>query len=59
MMSMMNEIRLIYNAAVDAVRPGVLVNQAVKRSDNTVRIQDELELTVNKNCHVIGIDVCF
>ncbi|KAK4015978.1 hypothetical protein OUZ56_030943 [Daphnia magna] len=53
-MSLINEIRLIYKAAVDAVRPGFLVNQAIKYSDNVVHIQGELELAVDRNCHVIG-----
>ena len=55
MMNIMNEIRLIYKAAVDAVRPGLLVNQAVRCSENVVEIRDELDIQVDKNCHVIGI----
>ncbi|XP_059350852.1 glycerate kinase-like isoform X2 [Daphnia carinata] len=53
-MSVMNEMRLIYKAAVDAVRPGFLVNQAIKYLDNLVHIQGELELAIDRNCHVIG-----
>lgn len=50
----MNEIRLIYKAAVDAVKPGVLISRAVRYSGNVVHIQEDLKLEVNQNCHVIG-----
>lgn len=55
MVNVMNEIRLIYKAAVDAVKPGQLVNQAVRCLGNVVTIKEELEIEVDKNCHVIGI----
>ncbi len=61
MVNVMNEIRLIYKAAVDAVKPGQLVNQAVRCSGNVVKIKEELEIEVDNNCHVIGIlshEVC-
>ena len=51
---MMNEIRLIYKAAVDAVKPSALVSWAVRRSENVVHIQEDLTLELNQNCHVIG-----
>jgi hypothetical protein len=52
---MMNEIRLIYKAAVDAVKPSLLVNQAIRcTAENVVTIQEEFEIEVDKNCHVIG-----
>ncbi|XP_046636918.1 glycerate kinase-like [Daphnia pulicaria] len=54
MVNVMNEIRLIYKAAVDAVKPGQLVNQAVRCLGNVVTIKEELEIEVDKNCHVIG-----
>ncbi len=54
----MNEIRLIYKAAVDAVKPGHLVHQTVRCSGNVVEIKEELEIKVDKNCHVIGILSC-
>jgi hypothetical protein len=40
---------------VDAVKPGQLVNQAVRCLGNVVTIKEELEIEVDKNCHVIGI----
>lgn len=52
---MMNEIRLIYKAAVDAVKPGALVTRAVKCSNNVVHIQENAEYEIDHNCHVIGI----
>jgi uncharacterized protein YuzE len=55
MVNVINEIRLIYKAAVDAVKPGQLVNQAVRCSGNVVKVKEELEIEVDKNCHVIGI----
>lgn len=51
----MNEIRLIYKAAVDAVKPAALVTRAVQCSNNVVRIQENVEYEINHNCHIIGI----
>lgn len=54
MSKIINEIKLIYKAAVEAVKPEALVSKAVKCSGNQIQIQDGESLELNGNCHVIG-----
>lgn len=53
-MNTVNEIKHIFKAAVDAVRPSSLVSRAIKYANNVVHIQESTEYEINHNCHMIG-----
>lgn len=55
MKNIIYEVRMMYKAAIDAVKPGVLVNRAVRCLDNVVTIKEDEEVEVNGNCHVVGL----
>ena len=51
-----NEIKRIFNAAIEAVKPHGLIKNKIVFSNNELTVGDET-FVVNKNCHVIGMKV--
>lgn len=52
------EIKNVFKAAVEFVKPSKLIDSHIKCVNNIVHIGEEIEIQVNQNCHVIGAH-CF
>ena len=50
------EMKNIFKAAVDAVKPGALIWNKLKFSNNRLFIEDS-EIVIDNNCYVVGISV--
>jgi len=48
------EIKNIFKAAVDAVKPSALILNRLKFSNNRLFIGDS-DVSIDKNCYVVGI----
>ena len=49
------EMKRVFQAAVESVKPNKLISSQIKCIDNsTVHIGEDIEIQLNKNCHVIG-----
>ena len=50
------EMKNIFKAAVDAVKPGALIWNKLTFSNNRLFIEDS-EIVIDNNCYVVGISV--
>ena len=48
------EMKNVFKAAVESVKPSKLIGSQIKCVNNTVHIGEEIKIQVNQNCHVIG-----
>ena len=48
------KIRLIYRAAVEAVKPDTLISSKIRYHNNVLHVGDEIAAELKKNCHVVG-----
>jgi len=48
------EMKNVFKAGVESVKPSKLISNQIKCVNNTVHIGEEIKIKVNENCHVIG-----
>ena len=53
-----HEMKQVFKAAVESVKPSALISNKIKCSNNKVYVTGEdIEIQVNNNCHIIGISI--